>query len=168
MGLTSAIAAFRRSSPTKEGAAAAATLSTTTTSAATNGVHDSPPVNDIGGKVRFVFFFAICVALDDATAEQEWGREECPEKEGTRRVCSSSLFQFRKGINFSVCVFAEKKTSVEFANALSAATPLFFAPAARALMSARTCSVLGVGSREKLRENERECGGRKKNTSKKT
>lgn len=52
MGLTTALAAFRRSSPTKEGAAAAAaTLSTTTTSAATNGVHDSLPVNDIDGKV---------------------------------------------------------------------------------------------------------------------
>jgi len=78
MGLTSAIAAFRRSSPTKEGAAAAAaaTLSTTTTSAATNGVHDSPPVNDIDGKVRFAFFLAIALALDNAAAEQEGGREE--------------------------------------------------------------------------------------------
>ena len=86
MGLTSAIAAFRRS-PAKEGAAAAAAATvstTTTTSAATNGVHDSPPVNDIGGGGR-------------GDGGQIFG----------------------KGINSSVCVFAEKKTSaVGFARAL--------------------------------------------------
>ena len=77
MGLTSAIAAFRRSSPTKEGAAAA-TLSTTTTSAATNGVHDSPPVNDIGGKVSFSAIAAIVSSRQcSASCREAEGREEC-------------------------------------------------------------------------------------------
>jgi len=61
MGLMSA---FRRS-PAKEGAAAAATVSTTSAATTTsNGVHDSPPVNDIGGKVRFVFLFSSFVGRE--------------------------------------------------------------------------------------------------------
>ncbi len=58
MGLTSALAAFRRSSPAKEGAAALSTSAATTT---TNGLQDSsPPVNDIDGKVSFAIGVRCC------------------------------------------------------------------------------------------------------------
>lgn len=79
MGLASAIAAFRRPSPTKDAAEGALKSAASTLANGNNDNKKTPPVNDIGGKVSRLFSLFVLamrrLSLGECRYGEKWTEE---------------------------------------------------------------------------------------------